>query len=162
MGRRRAELFPMPMGHSPVYVPEEADWARPPGPASSVASLFFLRGTGWEPAPAPLPPKHKYTHRSTHRWRGRKPPCHMADKQLQSNLFLLVTANRSRSPLIWWAELFDGDKFDICHSGNNRRLCGESFTLICRLPSQLVGRQGRKITEESVFHLLSTFPMSLK
>lgn len=149
MGRRCGELFPMPMGHGPVYV--EADRARPPGPASSVAS-----------APTPLPPKHKYTQRSTYRWRRRKPPCHMADKQLQGNLFPLVTANRSRSLLIWWAELFDWDKFDICQScGDNRSLCGESFTPTCRLPSQLVGRQGRKIAEESVFHLLSAFPISL-
>lgn len=154
MGRRRGELLLMLTGHGLIYVPEETDRARPPGLTSSVASLFFLCGAGWEPAPIPLPPKHKYTHRSTHRWRGRKPPCHMADKQLHSNLFPLVTANRSHSLLIWWAELFDGDKCDTCQSGNNRSLCGESFSLICRLPSQLAGRQGRKITEESVFYPL--------
>lgn len=140
-----------------VYVPKETDRAWPPGPASS----FFLFGAEWKPAQTPLPPKHKYTHRGTHRWRGRKPPCHMADKQLQSNLFPLVTADRSRSLLIWWVELFDGDKFDICQSWNNPSLCGASFTLICRLPSQLVGRQGGKITLESVFHLLCAFPKSL-
>lgn len=63
-------------------------------------------------APLPCPYPQNTNTRTGHHWRGRKPPCHMADRQLRSNLFPLVTANRSHcrpnlmSGIIWQRQIW--------------------------------------------------------
>lgn len=96
-------------GHGRVYVARRL-MERDPLDPFPLSPTLYLEGSGGSTPPLLLP---QNTNTGTGCWRGRKPPCHMADGQLRSNLSLLVTANRSRSRIIWWAESFDRDKFDV-------------------------------------------------